>query len=529
MGWIDDVAEAVQESSRNIVCGIYKKSPLKTLVDLAGAADFAPTQAYKDAWDNACGAPDAEPAATFGNALGMYYVQAENASGGLTGQAGPYGGPLSAPAPTGEYNSPFPYYARWRWNYRLAQPNEAIAEANFSGYYDAGGGHYSIVRVIDAGTGQAAPSGGGGYPDLTDQQKADLAQVLKQLAAIRNTQGYQNGLLGAIDAKADGIVDGVDNANGKIDDANGKLDALTAILNDILSRVKEIEKDAQKTVEVLGSGDGTNCQGAAWSSITRGIQATSDEVCKVLAAIGLQNGAYQINDGSLQTIQSIADGLDKIFVRLDLGTITPVNIADASVTLSKLTDYFQDIRSRIGYSTTSKGISIPGQPDKKINNVQQAIQELATFSGDSSLLIQGYEKAVIDRPTLHIVMNGTGGLAPQGYFSIPDPKNGLTKAQIKLAITAQVKGDYYCQLELANRRQVSGWFPSEALGLEYLTRVATLSTQAVKQGGFSATHRAGNGPVSWAATPLVPVKASLYAASANGQPYNVLYLQQSGD
>lgn len=529
MGWLDDIADAVQNSARDTICPIYRKSPLKTLVDLAGNTGFAPAASYQDAWDNACGAPDPPPGGSFGTAGKFYNVVGLAANGAITGTAGPYRGPISNPVFTGQANSPFPYYAFWAWQYALDEANPVDAQANFPGYYDADGGHFAQIRVREAGSSTDEPPGSTDYPDLTQQDKEDLAQVLSQLAAIRNTQGYQNGALAGIGAKADALVDAADTAAGKQDEAQNSLDAITAILNDILNRVKEIERDANKIEETIGLGTGQQCNGTSWGTLTQGVQACVNEICAVLAAIGLQNGAYQIADGSTQSIISIADGLDKLFVRLDLGTITPVNIADAPVTLTYLTDYFADIRARIGYSTTSKGVTVPGQDEKKINNVQQAIQELATFNGDGSMLIQGFEKAVIDRPTLHIVMNGTGGLAPQGYFSIPDPKNGLTKTQIKDAIGAQIKGDYYCQLELANRRQVSGWFPSEEAGLAYLTKVATLSTQAVKAGGFSSTHRPNAGPVKWTATPLVPVKASLYAASANGQAYNVIYLQQPGD
>jgi len=122
-------------------------------------------------------------------------------------------------------------------------------------------------------------------------------------------------------------------------------------------------------------------------------------------------------------------------------------------------------------------------------------------------------------------MNSAGGLAPQGFFSIPNPKIGLTKEQIKEHCKPQVRGDWYCQLELDNRRQIQGWFQSAQAGQAYLTELANLTSLAVKDKGFSATYREEQGPSTFAAKPLIPVKASLYAQSAKGQPYNVIYLQ----
>lgn len=526
MNFLDSVADSVIDGAKNLICGIYLLSPTPALQKLAGDPTFKPGDGFINGFNALCGTPQPPEPITFGDADHEYYFQAQSDTGAVQENSGNYFGPITAISKT-ITNSPYPGYQRV--NFTHSNPNRGgpfQASINFGGYYNGSATVPSKIVLLQYGNNLPAPGIVINYPPLTAEQADQLDEVLKQLAAVRNAQGYALGAIGALGVGLLGIEGSIGGVAAAVAAEAATLAAIEGTLAQIIALMNQIKTELDKVDTKLGSGIGNDCEGHTSNDLTSAIQQVNNDLCLVKSGVGIE-GTAKSNQGIPQKeTSSLFDFLSQIYAILGKGDTLNITYCGTRYEKQDILSILSYIDLKLGFEAGSTGVVVPDQPAKVLCSTSTALQDLALYSGDGTFIVQGFEKVSATSESLHIVMNYKGGLAPQGFFTIPAPRLGLTKESILAAILPQTRGDYYCQLALATGRQVQGWFASEQAGLTYLERIATLSSLAVVVGSFSATHRAGKSPLQLPGMPLRPVKASLYGGAAQGQAYNVIYLQQ---
>lgn len=529
--WLDGVADQFLEGSKSLICGIYKASPTAALAKLAGNAGFEPAQALTNAWNSACGAPNALPASNrYGEAGKRYKVVASMPPANfgvasvllINGPLGPIDTFKTLVDESATYfEGP---YSTWTVQ-AIGTDGQGIY--NLTGAYGA----VPSFLVTEIGGPDIPPNPGAGYPPLTPQQNLDLQKVLDQLAAIRNTQGLQSAALAGLGATAAANLAATAGVAAAVAGVAAEVAAVASEIAAVLAAIASLRTLVQLIDTHLGGGSGTNADSAAWSSLSAGLDDVFDGFKDLYIRLGIGKNGFTLQTTPTVQLSSAAAAFSYLATHG-----TPAEPVD----LSEILQLLNEVKEQIGFATplsttydTSElslysvslalgqvikligyieEVMIPGRPADatRLLTVSDTLQAIAEIP-PQVVNIQGFEIKAPRFSVMQIYFNISATVISWKYLTtIPYPKSNLTAAQIRALAPARTPGDWNCTLRFRNQRAVRAWFASEAAGKAYLTTLAGLSTLPLDdEPNFTATHKPGGGPDVPAGSQIFPVRSQI--------------------